>query len=96
MLEKLSLKDTDHMDNDYDISEMQYTFDFIRLVFKDRCTIDDAITSFSIHAHEVINSSIHFPNLSPFLFACLFLTSIIISDEPKKCKCFFLIIFNLF
>ena len=41
--EKFSLKYPNKVPGDYDISEIQYTFDFISLVYKDDSTIEDAV-----------------------------------------------------
>lgn len=41
--EKFSLKYPNKVPVDYDISEIQYTFDFISLVYKDDSTIEDAV-----------------------------------------------------
>lgn len=42
-LNKISLKYSNNVPKDYDISVMEYTFDFIYLVFKRNSTIEDAI-----------------------------------------------------
>ncbi|WP_295610581.1 SAP domain-containing protein [uncultured Methanobrevibacter sp.] len=41
--EKFSLEYTDVVPKDYDVSEIQYTFDFISLVLKEDSTIEDAV-----------------------------------------------------
>ena len=43
MYGKFSLKYSDNVPEDYDISKMQFTFDFINLVFKRNASIDDAV-----------------------------------------------------
>ncbi|MDO5814961.1 MAG: hypothetical protein Q4Q18_04930, partial [Methanobrevibacter sp.] len=42
-LEKFSLKYADKVPEGYDVSQMQYTFDFICHVFKRDSSIDEAI-----------------------------------------------------
>ena len=46
-LEKLSLKYGDRIPRDYDLSEIQFTFDFIYLVLKSNAEIDDAVKEVS-------------------------------------------------
>lgn len=45
--EKLSFRYRDNLPQDYNVSQIQYTFDFIYLVFKRDSTIDDAINGVS-------------------------------------------------
>ena len=46
-LEKFSLKYRDRIPRDYDLSEIQFTFDFIYLVLKGKTEIDDAVKEVS-------------------------------------------------